>query len=95
MLIKYLIDNKELAVNNIESICGYCGYDLHTIVVDWNDMKNLQIAFLKSGTANQDIPQDIRPSLFHYYLSTTTGLMQDTAYPQPDIVFRFHQPLSL
>jgi len=27
-------------------------------VIDWQQMKNLQIAFLKSGVPNQDVPQD-------------------------------------
>jgi hypothetical protein len=31
---------------------------LKTIVIDWQEMRQLQIAFLKSGTLNQDIPQD-------------------------------------
>lgn len=50
--------NSELAVKNIENVCKYSGFDLHTIVIDWNEMRELQIAFLKSATANQDIPQD-------------------------------------
>lgn len=50
--------NSELAVSNIESIIKYCGYDLHTHVVNWDAMRNLQIAYLKSGIANQDVPQD-------------------------------------
>ena len=50
--------NSELAVNNIERICKALEFDLHTHVVDWEQMKDLQLAFLRSGTANQDIPQD-------------------------------------
>ncbi len=50
--------NSELAVSNIECIVKYCGYDLHTIVIDWEEMRDLQLAYLKSGLANQDVPQD-------------------------------------
>lgn len=50
--------NSELAVSNIEAIIKHCGYDFYTHVVDWEDMKNLQLAFLKSGVPNQDVPQD-------------------------------------
>lgn len=50
--------NSELAVHNIEQIVKYCGYDLHTHVVDWEEVKDLQLAFLRSGVANQDVPQD-------------------------------------
>jgi N-acetyl sugar amidotransferase len=50
--------NSELAVKNIEQIVSRLGLDLVTHVVDWEDMKELQLAFLRSNVANQDIPQD-------------------------------------
>jgi aminotransferase len=56
--------NSELAVANIEVILKHCKYDLHTHVVDWNDMRDLQLAYLKSGISNQDVPQD------HIFFST-------------------------
>ena len=57
--------NNELAVSNIEKIAKFCGFDLHTKVVDWNSMRRVQVAFLRSGIANQDIPQD------HIFVSET------------------------
>lgn len=50
--------NSELAVHNIEQVVKYCNYDLHTQVIDWGEMRDLQIAYLRSGVANQDVPQD-------------------------------------
>jgi len=50
--------NSELAVKNIEQLVKSLGIDLHTHVVDWEEMRDLQVAFLKSGVANQDTPQD-------------------------------------
>lgn len=50
--------NAELAVANIEAIVKTCGYDLHTHVVDWEEMRDLQLAYLKAGVSNQDVPQD-------------------------------------
>ena len=50
--------NSELAVNNIEKIVNHCNYELYTHVVNWESIKNLQVAYLKSGIANQDVPQD-------------------------------------
>ena len=50
--------NSELAVHNIEKVVKYCGYDLHTHVVDWEEIKDLQVAYLKAGVANQDVVQD-------------------------------------
>ncbi len=50
--------NSELAVKNIENIVKKLNFDLHTHVVDWEEMKDLQLAFFKANVANQDIPQD-------------------------------------
>jgi len=50
--------NSELAVSNIENIVKILDIDLYTHVVDWQEMKSLQVAFLKSGVVNQDTPQD-------------------------------------
>lgn len=50
--------NSELAVMNIEQIVTRLGLDLFTHVVDWEEMKDLQLAFLRSNLANQDVPQD-------------------------------------
>lgn len=50
--------NTELAVHNIQRIVEYCEFDLHTHVVDWADMRELQLAYLRSGISNQDVPQD-------------------------------------
>lgn len=50
--------DSEIAVKNIEHIVKKTGIDLYTHVVDWEEMKDLQVSYLKSGLANQDVPQD-------------------------------------
>ncbi len=50
--------NSELAVKNIENIVSKLDIDLYTEVVDWEEMRDLQVAFLRSSVANQDVPQD-------------------------------------
>jgi N-acetyl sugar amidotransferase len=50
--------NTDEAVSNIHQLVDKLGVELHTIVVDWEEMKDLQCAFLKSGVSNQDTPQD-------------------------------------
>lgn len=50
--------NTELAVRNIQSIVEHCGFDLHTIVLDWEEVRELQLSYLRSGLSNQDVPQD-------------------------------------
>ena len=50
--------NSEPAVRNIESMVRGLGIDLYTYVVEWQEMRDLQLAFLKASVLNQDIPQD-------------------------------------
>ncbi len=50
--------NSEMAVRNIERVCNGLGYELHTIVMDWPTMKELMRAYMFSGLANLDVPQD-------------------------------------
>lgn len=50
--------NTELAVSNIQKLIEHCGFDLHTHVVNWEAMKNLQLAYFRSGVSNLDVPQD-------------------------------------
>lgn len=50
--------NSQIAVNNIERIVDGLGLDLYTEVIDWEEMKDLQLAFFKSGVPHIDTPQD-------------------------------------
>ncbi len=50
--------NTDQAVGNIEKIVDGLGLDLYTEVINWEEMKDLQVAFLKSGIPDQDLPQD-------------------------------------
>ena len=50
--------NSQQAVNNIEKIVDALGLDLHTEVVDWLEMKDLQLAFFKAQVPHLDTPQD-------------------------------------
>ncbi|PIW30998.1 MAG: hypothetical protein COW30_00840 [Rhodospirillales bacterium CG15_BIG_FIL_POST_REV_8_21_14_020_66_15] len=50
--------NSPFAVRNIENLVKKLNIDLYTFVIDWEEMRDLQVAFLKSGVANQDTPQD-------------------------------------
>jgi len=46
------------AVGNIEKLVDGLGLDLYTEVINWEEMKDLQVAFLKAQIADQDLPQD-------------------------------------
>lgn len=50
--------NSQIAVNNIEKLVDGLGLDLYTEVIDWEEMKDLQLAFFKSGVPHVDTPQD-------------------------------------
>jgi len=82
--------NSELAVANIENIVKYCGYDLHTHVVNWEEMRDLQLAYLRAGVANQDVPQDhvIFAAMYHFtvkyklhYIITGGNIACESIFP--------------
>lgn len=50
--------NTQQAVGNIEKLVDGLGLDLYTEVINWEEMKDLQLAFLKSQISDQDLPQD-------------------------------------
>jgi len=50
--------NTDQAVGNIEKLVDGLGLDLYTEVINWEEMKDLQVAFFKSQLADQDLPQD-------------------------------------
>jgi len=50
--------NSQQSVNNIEKMVDGLGLDLHTEVVNWEEMKDLQRAFFKAQVPHLDTPQD-------------------------------------
>lgn len=50
--------NSELAVNNIEVMIDKLGLDLYTEVINWEEMRDFQLAFFKAGVPHIDLPQD-------------------------------------
>lgn len=50
--------NSQEAVNNIERLVDGLSLDLYTEVIDWEEMKDLQLAFIKAGVPHIDAPQD-------------------------------------
>lgn len=50
--------NSQEAVNNIEELVDKLKLDLYTEVIDWEEMKDLQLSFFKSGVPHIDTPQD-------------------------------------
>jgi len=50
--------NSELAVKNIEVMVDALGLDLYTEVINWEEMKDFQLALFKSGLPGIDLAQD-------------------------------------
>lgn len=51
--------NSEVSANNIHRLVDGLGLDLYTEVIDWQEMKDLQLSFFKAQVANVDTPQDL------------------------------------
>ena len=50
--------NSEIAVANMKKAITKLDIDLHTVVPDWEEFKDLQVAFLKASTPDVEIPTD-------------------------------------
>jgi N-acetyl sugar amidotransferase len=50
--------DSELAVKNIEQTLTRLKINLHTHVIDWEEFRDLQLAFLKASTPDSEIPTD-------------------------------------
>lgn len=50
--------NSQQAVNNIEKIVDKLQLDLFTEVINWEEMRDLQLSYIKSGVPQIDSPQD-------------------------------------
>ncbi len=51
--------NSEIAVRNIQNATKALNVDLETVVADWEEFKDLQIAFLKASVSDAEIPTDV------------------------------------
>ena len=48
----------DIAVKNIRNATNILGVDLHTVIADWEEMKDLQRSFLKASVSDADAPTD-------------------------------------
>jgi len=60
--------NTDTAVNNIQMLVDKLGLDLYTEVINWQEMRDFQLSFFKSGVPHLDIPQDhaFVATLYHF-----------------------------
>jgi len=50
--------NSELAVKNIENIISTLGIDLYTLVVNWQEFKDIQLSYLKASVVDIEVVSD-------------------------------------
>lgn len=50
--------NSELAVKNIENIVSRLQLDLHTLVVDWEEFKDIQLSYMKASVVDIEVVSD-------------------------------------
>ncbi len=66
--------NSELAVKNIENLLTALGIDLYTHVIDWEEFRDLQVAFLKASTPDSEIPTDHAIVSLLYQMAEKNGV---------------------
>jgi N-acetyl sugar amidotransferase len=89
--------NSQEAVNNIERLIDGLNLDLHTEVVDWLEMKDLQLAFFKAQVPHLDTPQDhaIFAALYnfaskHRFKYLITGANHSTECVREPLEWHYH-----
>ena len=66
--------NSELAVSNIEKALKTLQIDLNTYVIDWEEFRDLQLAFLKASTPDSEIPTDHAILAILYQVAATQNI---------------------
>lgn len=51
--------NSDTAVRNIKTMCEHLNVDYMSYVLDWEDFRDIQLAFLKASIVEMEIPTDV------------------------------------
>jgi tRNA(Ile)-lysidine synthase TilS/MesJ len=66
--------NTEISVRNIKNAIEKLEVDLHTHVADWEEFKDLQIAFLKASVSDVEVPTDFAITSVLYEVARKYGI---------------------
>lgn len=66
--------NSETSVKNIENIISHTGFDLYTLVVDWDEFRDLQLAYFKANVVDIEAITDHAISATLYKLAKKENL---------------------
>lgn len=50
--------NTEIAVKNINNLVSHTGFDLYTLVVNWEEFRDLQKSYIKASVVDIEVPTD-------------------------------------
>ena len=50
--------NSELAVSNVENIITRLGFDLYTLVINWEEFRDIQLSYLKASVVDIEVVSD-------------------------------------
>lgn len=64
----------EIAISNINTVLRKMSIDLHTEVLDWEEFKDIQLAFLKASVPDAEIPSDHAIFACLYHTATRFGV---------------------
>jgi N-acetyl sugar amidotransferase len=64
----------EIAVNNIKSLANVLGYDYLSYVLDWQEFREIQLAFLRSSSVDLEMPTDIAILASIYEVAAKYGI---------------------
>lgn len=94
--------NLNVANDNVDKLVKKLGLDVITIKVNWEEMKDLQLSFLKSAVPYQDTPQDtvIFSALYNYaakngYKYILTGGNYSTECVKPPQEWTYYNDIKL
>jgi len=59
---------------NIENIVKKMGFDLYTYVINWSEMRDLQLSFLKSSVVDIDLPMDNAINAVQFKIANKFGI---------------------
>jgi N-acetyl sugar amidotransferase len=66
--------DSELAVKNIELTVRTLGFDLYTHVIDWEEFKDLQLAYLRASVVDVEVPTDHAITACLYSVAAARGI---------------------
>ncbi len=66
--------NSSIAVSNIKNACEILDVDLETVVADWDEFRDIQMAFLKASTPDVEVPTDVAIHTVMHRLAVEEGV---------------------